>query len=220
LGEFFRDGCSPGQQDRVISLEEMLEQTIQPAEFPSACRGETTSPFEDLSAIHALYEDRIFRFLLFSLHDRDLALTLTQDTFLQAWRSRASFRGECAVSTWLMKIAINLLRSHTRTEMFRFWKKAAESSVDAEEMQWKLTHPASSAEERLVAEEQLKQVWATVEKLSKPQRTVFLLRFVEELELTEIAHATGMTLPTTKTHLYRALESVRGALAGADRRPR
>lgn len=120
--------------------------------------------------------------------------------------------------TWLMRIAINLLRSHTRTEMFRFWKRAADSAVDAGEMQWELAHPGKSAEDRMVAESQLKQVWAAVETLSKAQRTVFLLRFVDEMELSEIALATGMTLPTTKTHLYRGLAAIRAAVNSRERR--
>ena len=85
--------------------------------------------------------------------------------------------------------------------MFRFWKRAAKSAVDAGEMQWALAHPASSAEQRLAAQQQLAQVWDTVERLSNNQRTVFLLRFVDEMDLLEIAAATGMPLPTVKTHL-------------------
>jgi RNA polymerase sigma-70 factor, ECF subfamily len=197
----------------------MLEQTLQSAELGASREGaEGISPFEDLAAVHALYEKRVFNFLLLSLRDRDVALSLTQDTFLQAWRTRARFRGDCSVISWLMRIALNLVRSHTRTEVFRFWKRAAKSAVDAAEMQWALAHPASSAEQRLAAQQQLAQVWDTVERLSKNQRTVFLLRFVDEMELLEIAAATGMPLPTVKTHLYRALDIVRAALTqGAER---
>ena len=52
-------------------------------------------------------------------------------------------------------------------------------------------------------------VWDTVGGLSPRQRTVFLLRFVEEMELLEIAAATGMKEGTVKAHLFRALEAVR-----------
>jgi RNA polymerase sigma-70 factor (ECF subfamily) len=52
-------------------------------------------------------------------------------------------------------------------------------------------------------------VWRSVDKLSERQRTVFLLRFVEELELKEIADATGLREGTVKAHLSRALSRVR-----------
>ncbi|MBV8674784.1 MAG: hypothetical protein JOZ33_15250, partial [Acidobacteriaceae bacterium] len=45
--------------------------------------------------------------------------------------------------------------------------------------------------------------------LSRQQRTVFLLRFVEEMELSEIAETTRMNTSTVKSHLYRALRIVR-----------
>ena len=169
----------------------------------------TATPFDDIAQVHALYEERIFRFLLFSVRDRDIALSLTQDTFLKAWRTRASFRGDCAVPTWLMRIAVSLLRSHTRTETFQFWKKASATAVDVSAVE--LRSEASSAEGRLVTRERLKAVWDAVEKLPAQQRTVFLLRFVEEMDLAEIVEATGVKLPTVKSHLYRALDNVRAA---------
>ena len=72
-----------------------------------------------IDTLHSLYSQRIFRFLLVSLRDRDRAETLTQETFLRAWTARDQFRGECAALTWLMRIALNLVRDHTRTNRFR-----------------------------------------------------------------------------------------------------
>jgi RNA polymerase sigma-70 factor, ECF subfamily len=188
----------------------MLQQSVQPVEMTLAdVDAEAASPFDDIAAVHAMYEARVFRFLLLSLRDRDVALSLTQDTFLSAWRSRASFRGDCSIATWLMRIAVNLLRNHTRTGGFRFWKRASATAIDVTDAQTYLAHPGRSAESAMLARERLEQVWKSVEGLSKKQRTIFLLRFVDELELTEIAVATGISLPTVKSHLYRALDRVR-----------
>ena len=54
---------------------------------------------------------------------------------------------------------------------------------------------------------------AALVSLSEKQRTVFLMRFIEEMELSEIAAATKMPLNTVKTHLHRAIKSVRSKLA-------
>jgi len=185
----------------------MLEQIAQGGEFGVGAA--VVSPFEDIHAVMAAHEGKVFRFLLMQLRDRDVALSLTQDTFLNAWKSRASFRGDCAVGTWLMRIAVSLLRSHTRTESFKFWKRASQSSVDATELAGQLRQPASSAEERTSAKEQLTLVWDAVDQLPERQRMIFLLRFVEEMELPEIAAATGLNLATVKSHLYRGLDAVR-----------
>jgi RNA polymerase sigma-70 factor (ECF subfamily) len=167
------------------------------------------TPLDDIDAVVALYEPRIFRFLLISLRDRDAAETLTQETFLRAWTSRASFREDCSVSTWLMRIALNLARDHTRTGRFRFWKTVANTAVDVTEVASIVSSRETSAENRLIAQQQIAQIWETVAVLSQRQRSIFLLRFVEEMEIPEIAAVTGLPTGTVKSHLYRALAVVR-----------
>jgi RNA polymerase sigma-70 factor, ECF subfamily len=167
------------------------------------------TPLDDLQGIIALYEPRVFRFLLVTLRDRDAAETLTQETFLRAWVSRASFRSDCSVSTWLIRIALNLARDHTRTGRFRFWKHISTSAVDVTEVAGSIPDRQGSAESQLIAREQVARIWETVAGLSLRQRSIFLLRFVEEMEIPEIAQATGLPVGTVKSHLYRALAVVR-----------
>lgn len=167
------------------------------------------TPLDDMDAIVATYEQRIFRFHLVSVRDRDVAQTLTQDTFLRAWNARASFRGDCAVFTWLMRIALNLVRDHTRTDRFRFWKRVSETAIDVSDISSHVPHRDSSLESRLIANEQVTLVWQSVAELSDRQRSVFLLRFLDEMELSEIATITGLPVSTVKTHLYRALAIIR-----------
>jgi RNA polymerase sigma-70 factor (ECF subfamily) len=81
------------------------------------------TPFDDINTVVETHQKRIFRFLFSSLRDSDLAHTLTQETFMRAWTTRHSFRGECSIPTWLTRIALNLLRDHTRTNRFRFWRR-------------------------------------------------------------------------------------------------
>ena len=167
------------------------------------------TPLDDIDSLVATYEQRIFRFHLVSVRDRDVAQSLTQDTFMRAWNARASFRGDCAISTWLMRIALNLVRDHTRTDRFRFWKRVSETAIDVSDISSHVPHRDSSLESRLIANEQLTLVWESVAQLSERQRNVFLLRFLDELELSEIANITGLPVSTVKTHLYRARATIR-----------
>jgi RNA polymerase sigma-70 factor (ECF subfamily) len=164
---------------------------------------------DDMDSIVATYEQRVFRFHLISVRDRDLAQSLTQDTFVRAWAARHTFRGDCSISTWLMRIALNLIRDHTRTDRFRFWKRVSETAIDVSDISSHVPHRDSSLESRLIASEQMALVWESVAQLSDRQRSVFLLRFLEELELSEIAAITGLPISTVKTHLYRALATIR-----------
>jgi RNA polymerase sigma-70 factor, ECF subfamily len=171
--------------------------------------GATATPFDDIDAVITLYEPRIFRFIFLSVRDRDLAQSLTQDTFYKAWAARASFRNDCSIPTWLTRIAINLLRDHTRTQRFRFWKKAGETAVDVSDIASHVPTPGSSAESRLIASEQVALIWQTVAELSGRQRDIFILRFVEDMELADIAETVGLPISTVKSHLYRALATIR-----------
>jgi RNA polymerase sigma-70 factor, ECF subfamily len=187
----------------------MVPENVQTFPSTSLTLDARTTPLDDLETIVALYQPRVFRFLLANLRDRDAAETLTQETFLRAWSARESFREDCSVATWLIRIALNLARDHTRTGRFRFWKNLSASAIDVDEVAASLPNREGSAESQLIAQQQVKLIWETVAGLSSRQRTIFLLRFLEEMEIPEIATATGLPLGTVKSHLYRALHLIR-----------
>ena len=169
---------------------------------------------EDFDAVVQAHKRRIYRLLLGMVRDPDAAETLMQDCFLRAYRSRASYRGEASVATWLAGIAINLARDHARSRRVAFWKKLFSGDGNAESARLQVADRGATPERELLAREELNAVWAAVETLSQKQRAVFLLRFVEEMNLDEIGQATGMKAATVKTHLFRAVNAVRKKLKG------
>jgi RNA polymerase sigma-70 factor (ECF subfamily) len=169
---------------------------------------------EEFSCVVERHRPQIFRFLLASTRDVDLAETLTQECFLKAHRNWSKFRGDSSAMTWLMRIAINLQKDHWRNRRLQFWRHTQTNSVDLDEASEWLPSGESSAEKQLLAREQVKRVWESVKGLSERQRTVFLLRYVEERELSEIAQATGLSEGTVKAHLSRAVGRVRAELGG------
>jgi RNA polymerase sigma-70 factor, ECF subfamily len=172
------------------------------------------SELDDIDGLVVRYRAKVLRLVAFSLDDPDEAASITQDCFLRAYQTRVQFRGQCAVSTWLLQIAYNLVRDRTRTRKFQFWRRDRVSPIDVSELAGQLASEASSSESQLLARERVEQVWAVLAELPPRQRSVFILRFVEEMELPEIATATGMNLATVKTHLYRALHAVRERMGG------
>jgi RNA polymerase sigma-70 factor (ECF subfamily) len=169
---------------------------------------------QDFSSIVQSHRPQIFRFLLASTRDYDLAETLTQECFLKAHRNWSGFRGDSSAMTWLMRIAINLQKDHWRNRRMQFWRLTQTNSVELDEAGEWLPSGERSAEQKLLAREQVAHVWQAVKGLSERQRTVFLLRYVEEQELSEIARATGLSEGTVKAHLSRALAKVRTELRG------
>lgn len=169
---------------------------------------------DDIEALDRIYRARLLRFVAYSVGDQDLAETIVQDALLKAYRNRASFRGDCAVYTWLAHIATNLMRDHQRTRKFQFWRRVHQTAPDLSEMSQLLPSAASSPEQQMMARERAQMVSAALDDLSPNQRTIFMLRFIEELDLSEICDATGMQVSTVKTHLHRAVKAVRAKLGG------
>jgi RNA polymerase sigma-70 factor, ECF subfamily len=164
---------------------------------------------ENLDRVVKQHRTRVLRFLLASLGDKDLAESLAQDCFWKAYKSRGTFRGECSVDTWLMRIAVNLVRNQVRTRRYQFWKKA--ERVNSEQIE-RWADQNISPEERASVNEQVQAIWLAASSLSERQRTVFLLRFVEDLDIHEIAQATGLTESTVNVHLSRAVQRIRKCL--------
>jgi RNA polymerase sigma-70 factor, ECF subfamily len=169
---------------------------------------------QEFARIVESHRPQIFRFLLASTRDIDLAETLTQECFLKAHRNWVRFRGESTAMTWLMRIAINLQKDHWRNRRIQFWRHTRTNAVDLDEASEWLPNGERSAEQQMLAREQVAHVWKAVEGLSERQRTVFLLRYIEEQELSDIARATGLSEGTVKAHLSRALGKVRAELGG------
>jgi RNA polymerase sigma-70 factor (ECF subfamily) len=103
--------------DLTVRMDTIL--TLGAAEAGNA-RTDGSSEFEDMVQT---YRPRVFRFLLASLRDRESAENLTQDCFLRAYRARDQFRGESNRTTWLMQIAINLVRKHESSSRLKFWRR-------------------------------------------------------------------------------------------------
>lgn len=172
----------------------------------------STEGLRDFDAVVRLHRPRIFRFVLASVRDRELAENLTQDCFLRAYQARDRFRGSASVGTWLMQIAANLIRDHEGSNRLKFWRRMLGGGVDVGEIGNWVSDQQRSPEARVLAREQVEAIWGAVARLSQRQRSVFLLRFVEDLEILEIAAITGMKEGTVKTHLFRALQVVRARL--------
>src|ERR1035441_10739773 len=124
---------------------------------------------EEFSALVTKHRPQIFRFLLSSTRDVDLAETLTQEGFLKAHRNWGSFRGESSALTWLMRIAINLQKDHWRNRRLQFWRKTQTNAVELDDASDWLPSGERSVEQHLLARERVAQVGKAVEGLSRSE---------------------------------------------------
>ena len=185
-----------------------METGLLPESVPLA-EGPRAEGLQDFDSLVVRHRPRIFRFLLASLRDREAAENLTQDCFMRAYKARDQFRGGSSLGTWLMHIAANLVRDHEANNRLKFWKRKLRDDVDPNDLGDWMADQQKSPEAVALAREQVDAIWRAAANLSERQRTVFLLRFVEDIDLLEIAAVTGMKEGTVKTHLFRAVQSVR-----------
>ena len=166
----------------------------------------------DFDEIVRRHQRRVYRFLFMMLRDADEANNLTQECFLRAYQSLTTFRGESSLETWLLRIAANLVRDNARNRKRSFWKRLLGLGNEDQSAAARVVSPHPSPEQRLLANEEVQAIWRAVDELSEQQRAVFLMRFVEGMELSEIAEALGLRVGSVKSHLFRALQSVRERL--------
>jgi len=133
---------------------------------------------------------------------------------VRAYQARHQFRGASSVGTWFMHIAANLVRHHESSSRLKFWRRNLQADADIGDLGRAIPDQQQSPEDLALIQEQVQAIWSAAARLPARQRTVFLLRFVEDMDLLEIAEVTGMKEGTVKTHLFRALQSVRIRVEG------
>lgn len=175
-----------------------------------------TAASDDFDELVRRQQRRIYRVLYAMLRDHDAAETLTQDAFLRAYRRRRDYRGEGSVEGWLLRIAVNLARDHLRSRRTGFWTRLFRGEP-AQAAAERAADERAGPERVLLGREQAGLVWQAIEELSPQQRAVFVMRFVEEMSLDEIARATGLRVGTVKVHLFRAVSVMRLRLKGRQR---
>ena len=193
-------------------MENILATTLKPV-AEDAAQGIAAEAFEDIVRQH---QRRVYRVIFLLVRDADVADTLTQECFLRAYQKRAGFRGECAIATWLLRIAVNLVRDHGKNRRGSFWRKLVglDDESSGSSLKAHLASPQASPERTLLAREELQAVWNAVASLSPQQRTVFLLRYAEELSLPEIGEVLQLKIGTVKAQLFRATNKVRQTVKG------
>jgi RNA polymerase sigma-70 factor, ECF subfamily len=185
-----------------------VESALTPALGMATQRSEERISKENFNEIVEHHQRRVYRFIYLLVRDADVADTLTQECFLRAYEKRASFLGRCRIDTWLLRIALNLVRDQAKNRRQSFWR--ALIGLDAPEATEHEPRAGSpSAERILLAREQLLSVEKALTALSQQQREVFLLRFGEEMSLEEIANVLGLRVGSVKAQLSRATSKLR-----------
>lgn len=150
------------------------------------------------------YQSQIYGTLAQRISDRDTIDDLMQDTFFRAYRSLHTFKGQAAFSTWLTQIALNVYRSHLRSQQVRQnWVHQTEDPEIVHNVIRDLI-PDALPDQIVEKRERIQLVHQSIQNLPERYRKAMWLRYVMDWSYEEITQALRVPLGTVKTWLCRA----------------
>jgi RNA polymerase sigma-70 factor (ECF subfamily) len=151
---------------------------------------------------------RLFRFVLKYLSSHADAEDVTQQAFIEAWRSRQNFRGDASLSTWLFGIAMNLIRNHLSRSKSRRYQFVSDDLLENYESDAET--PAEAAERR----NRLAVLNRELAALDPGMRDVVILVGMEGVAYQDAADILGIPIGTVRSRLSRARMQLRQKLDG------
>jgi RNA polymerase sigma-70 factor (ECF subfamily) len=180
------------------------------------CRRGDAQAFARLVALH---EGMVFNLAARLLGDAEEARDLSQEVFLQVFRTLDRFEGRSSLRTWIYRIVVNQCRNRQR-----WWRRRRrdrslplQDLTDAQEA--RLSYAQGREPEPLLELERrdrAREMQAALSALSFDHRAILMLREVEGLSCEEIAVALGLPAGTVKSRLSRAREALRRRVTETD----
>jgi RNA polymerase sigma-70 factor (ECF subfamily) len=170
------------------------------------------SAFEKLIVLH---QDEIFRVIFFRTRSRVDAEDLTQDTFMSAFKYLPQLKDSDRFRPWLYRIALNRVHDFHRKNKFLafFGMTEHREETDVADVE---PHRNPGALDTVIRKEFWSHVVQLSKRFSRMEKEVFFLRFVDDLNLREIAQTLKRSESAVKTHLYRAIRKFKEDSALSD----
>lgn len=211
---------SQGQGKAIVAIQRIIRSFTVKDFQPAVVRNpQNTSREEELvvravqgdarafGALYSLYYDAVYRYVYFRTGNVIVAEDLTENVFLKAWRAiGSSARGRLRFSSWLYRIARNVVVDHYRTRR--------------DDVRVGTGHLRLAEEEHLGPEaltlrrEEVKELQRAIARLPEEQQQVIVLRFIEGLTHAEVSEILGKTEEACRVIQYRGLKVLSRLLGG------
>ena len=155
-------------------------------------------------------EQLIWRICWHYTGNRESAEDCGQETMIRIWRSLDSYRGDCALESWVYRIAANCCMDYLR-------KKKRDKSVSMEPMQeqgFDPADPSPGTEEQVVAADEQKRLREAITMLPEDQREALIMTQLEKVPYEEAAKLLGVSEGTIKSRVNRAKARLKEILSG------
>lgn len=215
----------PSQPERPLSIEDAKD-----IDLVRRIRGGDAALWPELIA---RYQDRLFSVCLRLVHNREMAADLTQDTFVKVIQNLDKYDGRSKLSTWLIRIAMNVSLSKLRSEKLRRHASldapggpnggggGGSTGIGADGPSWGSQIAQRTELSGLSGVERDQERLTLLEALrlvDEEQRAILILRDGHGLEYEQIAEALQVAVGTVKSRLFRARLALREAIEGLEGR--
>ena len=164
----------------------------------------------DTESFHEIvnkYDTRIMTLTLQIAQNKEDAEDIYQETFVKVYKNISKFRFESNIYTWMYRIAVNTAYNYKRKySKIKVVEPKKDDGYDI--LDW-IYDPQSTEDNR---EELIMAINQSLLKLSHQQRTVFILKHLQQLKIKDIANILDLSEGTVKKYLFRAMEKLRVSL--------
>ncbi|MEE8222162.1 MAG: RNA polymerase sigma factor RpoE [Nitrosomonadaceae bacterium] len=155
------------------------------------------------------YQRKLARLLSQFIRDAAEVEDITQETFIKAYRSLPSFRGESAFYTWLYRIGINAAKNFLVAQGRRASTTNGFDIEDAENLEeGSQLRELNTPESELMSRQIAQTIHQTLQELPEELRTAITLREIEGLSYEEIANIMSCPTGTVRSRIFRAREAI------------
>jgi RNA polymerase sigma-70 factor (ECF subfamily) len=153
-----------------------------------------------------LYKSKVFNTVISYLQNQEDAEEVTQDVFIEIYRSLSKFKGNSSLSTWIYRIAVNksidfLRKKKSKKSLGFFGKLFFDDIPSASKHELKnFDHPGALLEQK----ENSRLLFKLINDLKANQKTVIILFYIEELSQKQIAEIMGISTKAVELLVRRA----------------
>jgi RNA polymerase sigma-70 factor, ECF subfamily len=176
---------------------------------PEAIERAKQGDAEAFEFLYNLHKRRVYSLCLRMTGNTASAEDLTQEAFLQLFRKIGTFRGESAFSTWLHRMAVNVVLMQLRKKNLPL--VPIDETAEGEE-EGTIRKELGAPDARLAGSIDRLQLQRAVDELPPGYRTIFVLHDVEGYEHNEIATMVGCSIGNSKSQLHKARIKLRDLL--------
>lgn len=154
------------------------------------------------------YQQKVINLVMRYVRDQHIAMDISQEAFIKAYKGLKNFRGDSAFYTWLYRIAINTAKNHLVTMS----RRLPANDIDAQEAEQfdsaEGLRETGDPESMMQRDEVHQVIISAIQALPDDLRTAITLREIEGFSYEEISEAMECPIGTVRSRIFRARESI------------